>query len=281
MLARVLSGTTIGLEGVLIEVEVDVASRGFPTVTIVGLPDKGIDEAKDRVRTAIVNTSFEMPESRITVNLAPADIPKEGPQYDLPIAVGILSAGGLVKKDGLLSSLFLGELSLEGNVRKVTGTLSVAFLARKKNIGSLFVPWENVEETALVDDIVIYPVKSLAQLILHLNGLQPISPYVRPPKDNSSTQFTSMTFPRSKDSYRPSGRWKLPRLVFTIFTSRVHPGRAKPCFAAPFLRFCRRLRKKKYLKWREFIRWSVCLNKDWSAGFPRFVHRTILPRGSV
>ena len=98
MLVSILSGTTIGLDGILIEVEVDVADRGFPTFTIVGLPNKAIDEAKDRVRSAIQNTSFEMPDSRLTVNLAPADIPKEGSGFDLPIAVGVLAASGFIKE---------------------------------------------------------------------------------------------------------------------------------------------------------------------------------------
>src|SRR3972149_3075920 len=130
MLAKVFSGTTIGLDGVLIEVEVDVAGKGFPTFTIVGLPSKSIDEAKDRVRTAIENVNFDMPDSRLTVNLAPADIPKEGSGFDLPIAVGILAASGYVDKDRLSKSLFLGELSLEGKVRRVPGVISVALLAK-------------------------------------------------------------------------------------------------------------------------------------------------------
>jgi magnesium chelatase family protein len=116
MLAKVLSGTTIGLDGVLIEVEVDVAGRGFPSFNIVGLPNKAIEEAKDRVRTAILNTGFEMPDSRLTVNLAPADIPKEGSAYDLPIAVGILAASGMIQRTALPSSLFIGEVSLEGKL---------------------------------------------------------------------------------------------------------------------------------------------------------------------
>src|SRR3989338_6736893 len=134
MLAKVLSGTTIGLDGVLIEVEVDVAGRGFPVFTIVGLPSKSVDEAKDRVRTAIVNTSFEMPDSRLTINLAPADIPKTGSSFDLPIAVGILAASGFIQKTLLNSCLFLGELSLESKLRKVPGVISIALMARKQGI---------------------------------------------------------------------------------------------------------------------------------------------------
>lgn len=179
MLAKVFSGTTIGLDGVLIEVEVDVANRGFPTFTIVGLPSKAVDEAKDRVRTSIVNASFEMPDSRLTVNLAPADIPKEGSSFDLPIAVGILAALGFIQKDVLKGSLFIGELSLEGGVRKIPGILSVVLMAKKQNIQQVFVPFENAREAALIEGIDIYPISTLTDLILHLNNkvlLQPQKP---------------------------------------------------------------------------------------------------------
>lgn len=177
MIAKVISGTTIGLDGTLIEVEVDVASRGFPTFNLVGLPDKAVEEAKDRVRTAIVNASFEMPDSRITVNLAPADIPKEGSLFDLPIAVGILAASGIINRDSLISSLFVGELSLEGKLRPIPGMISIALLAKDKKLNSLFVPLNNAKEAALVDGISIYPIYNISDLILHLNGTRLISPY--------------------------------------------------------------------------------------------------------
>lgn len=170
MLAKVFSGTTIGLDGVLIEVEVDVAERGFPGFTIVGLPDKSVDEAKERVRAAIINTSFEMPDTRLTVNLAPADIPKVGSAFDLPIAIGILAAAGMIKKDQLGNSLFLGELSLIGNVRKIPGVLPVCLTARNKKLEKIYVPLGNANEASLIDGIDIFPVKNLAELILHLNG---------------------------------------------------------------------------------------------------------------
>lgn len=177
MLSKVLSGATIGLDGVLIEVEVDVAERGFPGFTIVGLPDKSVDEAKERVRTAIINTSFNMPDTRLTVNLAPADIHKVGSAFDLPIALGILTAAGMVKKDLLKTSLFLGELSLEGKVRRVPGVLPITLMAKKKKIKNIFVPLENANEASLVDDIFVYPVEKLADLILHLNDEIKILPH--------------------------------------------------------------------------------------------------------
>lgn len=131
MLSTIFSAATLGLEGVLIKVEVDVSDRGFPTFTIVGLPSKAIDESKERVRTAIKNSSYEMPETRLTINLAPADIPKEGSLFDLPIALGILASSGMVDKAFLNNSLFVGELSLDGKIRPVSGVLPIALLAKK------------------------------------------------------------------------------------------------------------------------------------------------------
>ena len=170
MLSKVYSGVTIGLDGVLIEVEVDVANKGLPTFIIVGLPSKAVDEAKDRVRTAIINSSFETPDSKTTINLAPADIPKEGSSFDLPIAIGILSSSGSVDREALNNSLFVGELSLEGIVREVPGIISIAFMARKKKLKNIFVPDKNSAEATLVDGINVFPVKKLTDLVLHLNG---------------------------------------------------------------------------------------------------------------
>ncbi len=177
MLAKILSGTTVGLEGILIDVEVDVANKGFPTFTVVGLPSKAVDEAKDRVKTAIVNTSFEVPDSRVTVNLAPADIPKEGSSFDLPMAIGILVASGMVKKESVVESLFIGELSLEGKLRQVSGVISIALLAEKEKIKKIYLPIGNAREAALVKNLEVYPVYNLADLVLHLNGNRPLEPF--------------------------------------------------------------------------------------------------------
>lgn len=176
MLAKILTGTTLGLDGVLIEVEVDVAGRGFPSFTIVGLPNKAIDEAKDRVRTAIVNASYEMPDSRLTINLAPADIPKEGSSFDLPITVGILAACGYIQSTRMAESLFLGELSLEGQVRQVSGVIAIALMAKQKGIQNIFLPAENAAEAAMIDGLDVYPVKTIGELILHLNENKLIAP---------------------------------------------------------------------------------------------------------
>ena len=169
MLSKILSATTVGLDGVLIRVEVDVADRGFPTFTIVGLPNKAIEESKERVRTAIKNSGFDMPDSKIVVNLAPADIPKEGSLFDLPIAVGILASSGAVNHALLKMSLFVGELSLDGSIRPVPGVLPIALLAKEKGIKQIFVPQGNANEASLIKSIAVYPVSKLVNLVLHLN----------------------------------------------------------------------------------------------------------------
>ena len=126
MLVKILSGAVIGLDGVLIEVEVDIASQGLPSFTIVGLPDKAVEESKERVRSAIKNSGADFPAKRITVNLAPADLPKEGPSYDLPIALGIMLASEQIKAD-ISDTLFTGELSLDGISKNSVNYLKNAY----------------------------------------------------------------------------------------------------------------------------------------------------------
>src|SRR3989339_356272 len=176
MLAKIFSGTVIGLDGILIEVEVDVASKGFPGFTIVGLPDKAVGEAKERVRAAINNAGLKIPYTRITVNLAPADIPKVGSAFDLPMAIGILTAGEMINNIYFEDSLFIGELSLKGDVRRVPGAISIALLAKSKKIKKVFVSKENLEEVILVDGIEVFSVGTLTDLILHLNEVKLILP---------------------------------------------------------------------------------------------------------
>lgn len=178
MLAKVYSGTNIGLEGKIIEVEVDVANRGFPTFTIVGLPDKAIDEAKERVRSAIVNSGYQMPDSRITVNLAPADIPKIGSGFDLPIAVGILAASGVINQNFLQKAIFIGELSLEGKIKPVNGILPMLITAKNKGFYQTYLSQGNAKEASIIDEIKIYPLLKLTDLILHLNNQIKIKPII-------------------------------------------------------------------------------------------------------
>ncbi len=169
MLAKVISAAVIGLEAVPIEVEVDIAAQGLPSFTIVGLPDKAVEEAKERVRSAIRNSGADFPAKRITVNLAPADLPKEGPSYDLPIALGILIASGQLNRD-IASSVFTGELSLDGRVRPVNGALVQTIMAKEKKFKEIFLPSDNTTEAAIVKNVDIYPLSSLKSLFFHLSG---------------------------------------------------------------------------------------------------------------
>ncbi len=173
MLAKVFSAAVVGLDAVPVEVEVDIASQGLPSFTIVGLPDKAVEEAKERVRAAIKNSGAEFPSKRITVNLAPADLPKEGPSYDLPIAVGILLASGQIQAD-INDAILTGELSLDGRVRHTNGILSQAILTQKKSLEKIFVPKVNAREAAIIKNIEVYPVETLLSLMKHFANQVPI-----------------------------------------------------------------------------------------------------------
>src|SRR3989344_4710277 len=159
MLARVFSVAHIGLQSVPVEVEVDVASKGFPSFNIVGLPSKAVEEAKERVKTAIVNTGCSFPQKKITINLAPADLAKEGSCYDLPIALGILLASGeIAVNEKLDQAVVYGELSLDGTVRHTKGVLLVAIFAKTNGFKKVFVPKDSSREAAVVDHIRVFPV---------------------------------------------------------------------------------------------------------------------------
>ena len=176
MLAKVNSSAIVGLDAVPVEVEIDISSRGLPSFTIVGLPDKAVEEAKERVRSAIINSGATFPDHRIIVNLAPADLPKEGPSYDLPIALGILLASGQLKAD-LSDAFFTGELSLDGRLRHTNGILPQAILAREKKYSRMFLPSVNAKEAAIIQGLSIYPIPTLLSLFMHLTGQSPIEPH--------------------------------------------------------------------------------------------------------
>lgn len=188
MLAKVISCAVIGLEGALVEVEVDIAGQGLPSFTLVGLPDTAVQEARERVRAAIKNSGARFPNThRITVNLAPADLKKEGPAYDLPIALGILLASEQVVTD-TEHSLFLGELSLDGTLRHTDGILPMVSIARERGIKQVFVPAVDAAEAALLENLEVIGVPSLTALIAHLREEERIAPF-RP--DYSSFNFES------------------------------------------------------------------------------------------
>lgn len=178
MLAKVMSCAIVGLDAETVDVEVDII-RGGPAFNLVGLPDAAVRESRDRVHSAIKNSGFTFPTNkRITVNLAPADLRKEGPAYDLPIAVGVLAASQQVWPEKLEGALFIGELSLDGAARHTKGILSMTALARRLGFVRVFVPAEDAGEAALLPDVEVIPVANLAQLVGHLTGLRPIAPYV-------------------------------------------------------------------------------------------------------
>jgi magnesium chelatase family protein len=193
VLAKVLSCAVIGLDGVLVEVEVDIARAQNPTTTVVGLPDTAVQESKERVRSAVRNSGLTWPfNSRITINLAPADIRKEGPAYDLPIAVGALIASGQIVAD-VEDAVFMGELALTGEVRAVRGVLPMVALAKERGIRRAFVPAANAAEAALVSEVAVYPVESIASLAAHLLGAVPLvraSPPPPAPPGSGGMPFT-------------------------------------------------------------------------------------------
>jgi magnesium chelatase family protein len=182
MATKIMSAALNGLDAVLVQVEADSGGGDFGQITIVGLPDTAVSEAKERVRSALRSCGLEYPRRKITVNLAPADLKKRGPSFDLPIALSILSL-----KNNLLFSpencLFIGELSLSGEIRSVTGALAVALAASQASISSLFLPEANAAEANLVAGLKIYPLNNLNQLINHLRGKEKISPYTIGPKN--------------------------------------------------------------------------------------------------
>ncbi len=175
MFARTYGATTFGVDGLIIDVEVDSAA-GLPGFNIVGLPDTSVKESKERVRTAIRNSGIRLRQENVTINLAPAAIRKDGAGLDLPIAVGLLAAYGVIPQAMLEKSLFVAELSLEGECRSVHGILSMAIQAKAQGMTELFVARDNVNEALLVDGIHVYAMENLSQLVQFLNGGEDIEP---------------------------------------------------------------------------------------------------------
>jgi len=187
MLATVHSCAITGLDGVVVDVEADI-SNGLPAHTVVGLPDTAVQEARERTRSAIRNSGAVFPDRRVTVNLAPADIRKEGPVYDLPMAVSTLAASGQLEGFDDSQAVYLGELSLDGGVRHTHGILPMVAAARDAGVDKAFVPAVDGAEAAVVEGISVYPVESLQQLIAHYMGLIRIEPL---PVTEMSTQSAS------------------------------------------------------------------------------------------
>ncbi|MEJ2058192.1 MAG: YifB family Mg chelatase-like AAA ATPase, partial [Desulfofustis sp.] len=173
MLIKIVSAALHGIDGILISVEVDI-SRGLPGFTTVGLPDSSVRESKDRVKAAIKNSGYDFPPQKITVNLAPADIKKEGPSFDLPIALGLLAASDIVPAEKLKRYLIVGELSLDGTLLPVSGVLSISLCAAREGYHGVVVPYQNGEEAQLVQEIEVIAAKNLYQVVEIFNGLREI-----------------------------------------------------------------------------------------------------------
>lgn len=167
MLAKVLSAAVVGLDAHLVEVEVDIAG-GLPQFSVVGLPDTTVRESRDRVRAALKNTGFAFPARKVTINLAPADLRKEGSGLDLAMAIGILAAQDLLPAESVKGRVLVGELSLDGRIKPIAGALSIGVLCRKKH--PLILPAENAPEAAIIEDVLAYPVRTLTEAVEFLRG---------------------------------------------------------------------------------------------------------------
>ncbi len=176
MLARILSSAVMGIDAYIVQVEIDI-SDGLPAFNTVGLPDSAVKESKDRVIAAIKNSGFYFPASRITANLAPADVRKEGSAFDLPMALGVLAATGQIRSGALEQMLTLGELALDGSIRPVHGCLPIAMGAKENQLNGLMVPQANAKEAAIIGGLKIYPVESLQEAVAFLNGERSIAPF--------------------------------------------------------------------------------------------------------
>ena len=176
MLARVLSSAVMGIDAYIVEVELDI-SDGLPFFATVGLPDSAVKESRERVTAAIKNSGFYFPPSRITANLAPADVRKEGSAFDLPIALGVMAATGQIQTDNFERMLVLGELALDGSIRSVHGCLPMAAIAKENQLKGVILPKANAKEAAVIDELEVYPVETLQEAVEHLNGQRTIPPF--------------------------------------------------------------------------------------------------------
>ncbi|MDX9917804.1 MAG: magnesium chelatase domain-containing protein, partial [Gudongella sp.] len=176
MYSKISTCALQGLDGHLIEVEADLA-RGMPMFNIVGLPDAAIKESKERVRTAIKNSDYEFPLSRITINLAPANLKKDGSQMDLAIAIGILRSASELRDFDFDNTIFLGELSLDGSLNRIEGALPMVISMREQGFLRFVLPFDNKDECSIIEDVHIIPVKSLEETIKYVNGELNIDPY--------------------------------------------------------------------------------------------------------
>jgi magnesium chelatase family protein len=178
MLSKILSASVVGIDAYKVEVEVDISSRGLPHFSMVGLPDAAVKESRDRVRAALKNVGFNFPLKQITVNLAPADLKKEGSSFDLPIAIGIIASEGLIEPASLEGYIFTGELSLDGRIKPVRGALSMALMVRDLGLKGIILPVENAPEGAVVNGVNVYGIQSLPDVVAFLRGEKNYAPVI-------------------------------------------------------------------------------------------------------
>lgn len=195
MISRIHTATNIGYDTTIIDVECDM-SKSLPSLQIVGLGNKAVDEARERVRSAITNSLLDFPKKRITINLAPAEIPKDGAHFDLPIALAILCASNQIKQESCINSLFAGELALDGTLKPINGIIGITQTAKEEGIQKMFLPKDNAQQACLIEGIEIYGVSSLKELFLHLKQELVLQPFIncidKISQKNRKTNTTSL-----------------------------------------------------------------------------------------
>jgi magnesium chelatase family protein len=183
MVSRIKTVAAVGFDGYIVDVECDM-SKSLPSLQIVGLGNKAIEESKERIKSAVTNSFLEFPKKRVTINLAPAELPKDGAHYDLPMALAILCASGQIKQTEIDGSIFAGELALDGSLRPIKGAINIAQAAKQFGIANVFLPSANAMQASLISGIEIFGINSLKELYLHLKNEKKLSPYVPPPQTN-------------------------------------------------------------------------------------------------
>ena len=227
MFAKVKSEGIFGIDSYNVEVEADISS-GMPRFDLVGLPDAAVKESRERVRASIKNCGYTFPVSRITVNIAPADIKKEGAIYDLPILMAILKASKQIKAN-LDGYAFIGELSLDGEIRCANGVLPMVIKAKESGVKSIFVPFQNAHEGSVVDGIDIYPARNIKEIIAHLEGNAPILPVSHEISQNEILEETL-------DFADVRGQEQVKRAVEIVLITKVTLSKLFPPVAFPFIK---------------------------------------------